>query len=340
MLKLKVKTSTEYQITIDKGLYNLGEAVNKFIKGEKVAIITDENVYAIYGDLIKDKLPNKAVYTYVVPAGENSKSKEQYFNLLEKLCSDGFTRNDTVIAFGGGVIGDLSGFVASTYMRGITLIQIPTTILSVVDSSVGGKTAINLENGKNLVGSFYQPRAVYVNTEFLKTLPDKEIKSGFGEIIKYALLSKKVTLDLVKNGISEKLIYECLKIKRDIVSKDEKESSLRVLLNLGHTVGHAIESLSKYQISHGECVVKGLIYTLKISQKVFNLTQSQIDEINRIINCYDHDTSCEYSAEQIMNKVCFDKKGDGKAVKFILLKDVGNPKIVSLTHQQIKECIE
>ncbi|MBR1983239.1 MAG: 3-dehydroquinate synthase [Clostridia bacterium] len=340
MLKLKVKTSTKYQITIGSGLEGFNQSVDKYIKGDKVAIIMDTNVSKLYKNLLEEKLSAKKVFTYIVPAGENSKSKEQYFNLLEKLCSDGFTRHDTIIAFGGGVVGDLSGFVASTYMRGIALIQVPTTILSAVDSSVGGKTAINLENGKNLVGAFYQPRAVYVNTEFLKTLPDKEIKSGFGEIIKYALLSKKVTLDLVKNGISEKLIYECLKIKRDIVSKDEKESSLRALLNLGHTVGHAIESLSKYQISHGECVVKGLIYTLKISQKVFNLTQSQIDQINKIINCYNHDTSCEYSAEQIMNKVCFDKKGDGKAVKFVLLKDVGNPKIVSLTHQQIKECIE
>ena len=340
MLKLKVKTSTKYQITITCGLDNFNQSIDKYIKGDKVAIITDSNVNKIYGNLLEEKLLNKKVYTYVVPSGENSKSKDQYFSLLEKLCADGFTRHDTIIAFGGGVVGDLSGFVASTYMRGISFIQVPTTILSAVDSSVGGKTAINLENGKNLVGAFYQPKAVYVNTDFFKTLPERELKSGFGEIIKYALLDKSVTPDLVKNGISEELIYKCLRIKRDIVNKDEKESNLRALLNLGHTVGHAIESLSNYQISHGDCVVKGLIYTLKISRRVFDLTQTQIDKINQIINCYNHDIGCDYSVEQIMDKVCFDKKGDGKAVKFVLLKDVGKPEITKLTYQQIKECIK
>ena len=148
MIKLKVKTATKYTVTISSGMQDFDTAVIPYIKGDKVAIIVDQNVNDIYGDIIKNKLDNKTVFTYVVPSGENSKSKEQYFDVLERLSIDGFTRYDTIIAFGGGVVGDLGGFIASTYMRGIALIQVPTTILSAVDSSVGGKTAINLENGK------------------------------------------------------------------------------------------------------------------------------------------------------------------------------------------------
>lgn len=339
MIKLKVKTATKYTVTISNGMQDFNNAVIPYIKGDKVAIIVDQNVNDIYGDIIKNKLDNKTVFTYVVPSGENSKSKEQYFDILERLSVDGFTRYDTIIAFGGGVVGDLGGFIASTYMRGIALIQVPTTILSAVDSSVGGKTAINLENGKNLVGTFYQPKAVYINTEFFKSLPEREVKSGFGEIIKYALLSKSVNAKLIQDGISEKLVYNCLKIKRDIVSKDEKESNLRALLNLGHTVGHAIESLSKYQISHGECVVKGLVFTLRLSKKIFNLDDNTANEIQKIIESYNHDTNCEYTSQQIMQKIAYDKKGDGKAVKFVLLKGVGKPQIIKLTHQQIQENI-
>lgn len=340
MLTLKVKTSTKYLITIDSSLDNFNNAVFPYLKGEKIAIITDENVYKFYGDVIKEKLSNKIVFTYVLPSGENTKSKDKYFELLEKLSNDGFTRSDSIIAFGGGVIGDLSGFVASTYMRGITLIQVPTTILSAVDSSVGGKTAINLEKGKNLVGAFYQPKAVYVNTEFFKTLPSREEMSGFGEILKYALLSKSVSLDLIRQGVTEKLVYECLKIKRDIVNKDEKENNLRALLNLGHTVGHAIESLSNYNISHGECVAKGLLYAINASKKHFNLDQETVIKMQQIISVFNHDLTCEYEIEDIIDKMSIDKKNDGKTIKFVLLKDVGKPKIVNLTKEQIKEYIK
>ncbi len=340
MLELKVKTSTKYLITVSSDLNSFEQAVYPYVKGQKVAIITDSNVYTIYGDLIKEKLTQKQVFTYVIDAGENSKSKQKYFELLENLSADGFTRVDTIIAFGGGVIGDLAGFVASTYMRGIAFIQVPTTILSAVDSSVGGKTAINLDNGKNLVGTFYQPKAVYINTEFFKTLPSREIKSGYGEILKYALLSKSISLDLIMNGISEKLVDECLKIKRNIVNLDEKESNLRALLNLGHTVGHAIESLSEYKISHGECVAKGLVFTVKASQKYFNLEDKTVNKMQKILSSYNHDLSCEYSIDEIIKKISFDKKSDGKTVKFVLLKDVGNPIIVNLTFNQIKECIK
>lgn len=337
MYKLTVKASKRYQITISNNLDDFASVVAKVAQGSKVAIITDTNVDALYGNLLCEFLRDKTVCKYVVQAGEQSKSKEVYFELLEKLCADGFARTDTVIAFGGGVVGDLAGFVAATYMRGINLVQVPTTILSAVDSSVGGKTAINLDSGKNLVGSFYQPSAVYVSTQFFGTLPQREVLSGMGEIIKYAFLSKSVTLPMIESGASEQLVYECLKIKRDVVQKDEKESGARALLNLGHTVGHAIESLSHYAYSHGECVVKGIAYALKLSQKIYDIDQATCDKMQRLLNSCGHDLTCPYSAEQLIDKISHDKKSDGSAIKFVAVKDVGKPQIVKIDYQKLQE---
>ena len=183
-----------------------------------MALIVDENVNALYPNVLDGFLSEKTVKTYLVKSGENSKSHQVYIEILESLLKDGFKRNDTIVAFGGGVVGDLAGFIAATYMRGINLIQIPTTILSAVDSSVGGKTAINLSGAKNVVGAFYQPSLVYICLDFFKTLPRREIFSGRGEILKYAFLSKSVTPQMLKGDIAERLIYECVKIKRNIVN--------------------------------------------------------------------------------------------------------------------------
>lgn len=340
MYKLTVKASKRYQITISDNLNDFSCAVLPTIIGNKVAIVTDTNVVKLYGGALDQYLQGKAVYKYVVNAGEQSKSASVYCDLLERLCADGFSRKDTVIAFGGGVVGDLAGFVASTYMRGINLVQVPTTILAAVDSSVGGKTAINLAGGKNLVGTFYQPSAVYVNTEFFETLPEREIQSGMGEIVKYAFISKSVTEQMIKAGANEQLVYHCLKIKRDIVEKDEKESGIRALLNLGHTVGHAIESLSNYSLSHGECVVKGLAVSLKVSKAIYNLDESKYGKMQQLLTLCGHDTSCPYSAEQLIDKISHDKKGDGKTIKFVAARDVGKTEIVKLNYKQLQEYID
>ena len=339
MYKLTVKASKRYQITISDSLDGFKEVVAKVARGSKVAIVTDSNVNALYGNVLDGFLQGKAVYKYVVAAGEQSKSKQTYFDLLEKLCADGFSRTDTVIAFGGGVVGDLAGFVASTYMRGISLVQVPTTILAAVDSSVGGKTAINLDAGKNLVGTFYQPSAVYVSTQFFNTLPKREVLSGMGEVIKYAFLNKSVTLPMIENGASEQLVYQCLKIKRDVVQRDERESGVRAQLNLGHTVGHAIESLSGYAYSHGECVVKGMAYAIKLSQKIYGFDQETFDKMQQLLTSCGHDLTCPYSAEQLIEKISHDKKGDGTAVKFVTVKDIGKPHVVKIDYPKLQEYI-
>ena len=337
MYKLSVNASKHYQITISNNLDEFVSAVCPAITGNKVAIITDTTVNELYPGVLDGYLQNKTVYRYVVPSGEQSKSKDCYFDLLEKLSSDEFTRTDTVIAFGGGVVGDLAGFVAATYMRGINLVQVPTTILSAVDSSVGGKTAINLDNGKNLVGAFYQPSAVYINTDFFKTLPEREIKSGMGEVVKYAFLSKSVTLSMIREGANERLVYECLKIKSSIVERDEKESGERALLNLGHTVGHAIESLSHYSYSHGECVVKGLAYTLKLSKRLYNIADDKFNATQELLASCGHDLTCPYSVKELLNKIAYDKKSNGKSIKFVALKDVGEPEIVTIDYDELQE---
>jgi len=338
MLKLKVKASKKYEIIIDQSINGLSN-FTRFLTGEKVALIVDENVNALYPNVLDGFLSEKTVKTYVVKSGENSKSHQVYIEILESLLKDGFKRNDTIVAFGGGVVGDLAGFISATYMRGINLIQVPTTILSAVDSSVGGKTAINLSGAKNVVGAFYQPSLVYICLDFFKTLPSREIFSGRGEILKYAFLSKSVTPQMVNGEISERLIYECVKIKRDIVNKDEKEKSVRVLLNLGHTVGHAIESLSGLKLSHGECVAIGLKYAVDLSIKLYDINTRERGKMQNLLSLYGKDLSVEYSKEQILEKIKLDKKGQGDKVKFITLKGVGKPQIHTLTISEIEKLI-
>ncbi len=339
MLKLKVKASKKYNVIIDSDINALVN-YKSVLTGGKVALIIDENVNALYPNALKDFLGERDVKTYVVNSGENSKSYQVYISILEKMLSDGFKRSDTVVAFGGGVVGDLAGFISATYMRGINLIQIPTTILSAVDSSVGGKTAINLSSAKNVVGAFYQPSLVYICLDFFKTLPSREIYSGKGEILKYAFLSKSVTPRLLQGDITERLIYECVKIKRNIVNKDEKEKSVRALLNLGHTVGHAIESLSSFSISHGKCVAMGLSKSIELSKKLYNLPQKEVDKMNELLSLYGEDLTVNYSLNQLIEKIKLDKKGKGETVNFITLKAVAKPRIENLNLSKIQELLQ
>ena len=319
MLKLSVSASKNYDITISDNLSALTNAL-KVLKGDKVAVITDDNVNALYKTALDEFLTDKQVFKFVVRAGEDSKNAENYLGILNYLAENGFLRSDGIIALGGGVVGDLAAFAASTYMRGIKLFMIPTSLLSMVDSSVGGKTAINLKTGKNLCGTFYQPDGVYISLDFLKTLPAREVSSGYGEIIKYAFLGDVTKEDIVK-PVSENLIYKCLKIKRDIVESDEKESGARKLLNLGHTVGHAIERLSGFTLSHGDCVIKGLYSALKLSEKINGLTADKYNEAYDIISCKNHDLSCPFTENDIINLIKVDKKSGADSVDFVLINN-------------------
>ncbi len=335
MLKLDVNASKNYTVTIDDGFKNFSQ-IKDIFKNRKIAIICDKTVKSLYGNELKRQLKGEEFYFISIPSGEQSKTLKNYCKLINKFAELSFTRKDVVITFGGGVVGDLGAFVASTYMRGITLIAIPTTILSAVDSSVGGKTAVDLNSGKNMCGTFYQPSAVYINVDFLKTLPNREILSGYGEIIKYAMLSKSLTLDDIKSQNLELIIYKCLSIKKDIVEKDERESSLRMLLNLGHTFGHAVETLSNFTLSHGECVVIGLKYVIEFSKKYYNLRSEVVNKLNEILVCMGHNLNFNYSINEVVEKINADKKRESNFVNLVTLKDVGCPQIEKIEIESLK----
>lgn len=339
MYELKVCASKNYTVTINDGLDLFRERALPFLAGEKVAIVTDDKVYKLHGGALDKFLTDKKVVKILVKHGEKSKNAKNYLRILNILAENGFTRADAVIAFGGGVVGDLAGFAASTYMRGITLIAVPTTLLAMVDSSVGGKTAIDLDAGKNLCGTFYQPSAVYVNTEFLKTLPRKEVKNGLGEIVKYAFLSDTVTISDIK-ALNGELIYKCLKIKRDVVEKDEKESGDRALLNLGHTVGHAIEKLSGYKLPHGQCVAKGLAYTVAVSERVFGLSEAVTRRMLKLLDSVKIDLTNTFSAEEIAECIKADKKRNAASINFAAVKDVGKAEMVKIKLSELKEIMK
>ena len=301
-----------------------------FKSAKKVAVITDNEVFKIYGRYFDDKVTDKNLCYYAMPCGERNKSVENYLKITAFLSENGFTRNDGVIAFGGGVVGDTAGFVASTYMRGIDYISVPTTVLSMVDASVGGKTGVDFNGVKNLIGAFYSPKCVIINTSFIKTLSEREVKSGYGEIIKYAFISGDITIKRLCGEFDAALTCDCIKIKKRIVESDAFESGERKLLNLGHTFGHAIEQLSAFSLSHGECVVKGLYLTLKASAKLNGIDEKTFDKAVSLLKCKGHDLSAGFSIDDIEKALYKDKKYDGENLSFVALDKNLTPYITKI----------
>lgn len=318
MKVIKVKASKSYEITVSSGFESFDKSVIPLISGDKVAIITDTNVSPLYFDVVKNLIKNKTVEKIEIQAGEESKNANVYIEVANTLAKLNFTRKDTIIGLGGGVVGDLAGLVASTFMRGINYIAMPTSLLSMVDSSVGGKTAINLDSGKNLLGTFFQPDAVYINVDFLKTLPKREVTCGLGEIMKYAFIDSRITKQSIKNCSYFDLIVNSLEIKRDIVEEDERESGKRMLLNFGHTIGHAIEKLSGYTLSHGECVIKGMYYALNLSKNLGYLSENDYNESVKFISLLGVQLNVSYTKEDIKSVIKNDKKFNGLHINFVL----------------------
>ena len=338
MLKLNVNASRSYDITITKGFSGLREVAEKFCRG-KIALITDDNVEKLYAAAVMKSLKDYDVVKFVIEAGEKSKNGENFLSLVNGLAEHGFQRRDAVLALGGGVVGDLAGFTASAYMRGITLVAVPTSLLAAVDSSVGGKTAIDLPAGKNLCGSFYQPSAVYINTDCFGTLPQKEKKNGLGEVVKYALLDRRVTPESIINGAVERLVYECLSVKRDVVQADEFEGGKRMILNLGHTVGHAVEKLAAYTLSHGECVAKGLAAAIAVSRTLYGLSDETVAKMREVLNVCDFDLSLGFGADEISDCISRDKKSEGDEVNFVALKGIGEPRIEKIKINKLRKIL-
>jgi len=333
MQKIKIDVSRQYDVILGKDiLQNLPALLRERAITGKTIVITDNNVDKLY------KIPSDL--KFVIPHGEESKNLKTYSDIMEFLSTSRIQRRDTIIALGGGVVGDLAGFVAATYLRGIRFVQIPTTLLSIIDSSVGGKTGVNLPSGKNLVGAFWQPSLVIADITTLKTLPKAETLNGLGEMVKYGIILGGELWTLVKiirgdffGNLTEseiiRAIQLCIECKKKIVEKDEFEiTGERAILNLGHTVGHAIEKLSNFEISHGIAVTTG-IAAITDNKEILEVLQE-----NDLIAAHSYDKKAVISA------IMSDKKAFGDNILLEKIIDVGDCRMVETPIEKIKEILK
>ena len=327
---IRVNASKEYDVVIGSGiLSSLGERCASLFGKSRALIVTDSNVAPLWLQKTKASLENAGIDTleFVFTAGEDSKSKETLFELLEFAAENRITRSDFAVALGGGVTGDMTGLASSLFLRGIPFIQVPTTLLAAVDSSVGGKTAVNLTAGKNLAGAFYQPSLVLCDTDTLSTLPDCEFANGMAEVIKYGVIFDKELFDKVQSGDVksdiEKIIARCVELKRDVVAKDEFDCGDRQLLNFGHTLAHSVEKCSSFGIAHGSAVAIGMVIAAKAS---FTLGWSDEDCTEAIINANKNNNlpvECEFSPRMLADASLSDKKRSGGTINFVVPKKIG-----------------
>lgn len=353
MKQLKVSIpGRDYTIYIEKGSIDyIGESVKNIYKGNKIALVTDQNVYNLYGKKLELNL-NKAgfnVHTTVLKPGEKSKSMETLIGLYDELLDFGISRSDLIIAFGGGVVGDLAGFAASTLLRGISFVQIPTSLLAQIDSSVGGKVAVNLEKGKNLVGSFYQPIGVFIDPKLLKTLDHRYFSDGMGEVIKYACIKDENLFDKLSDYHDkedlfediEEIIYRCLDIKRSIVERDEMDRGERMLLNFGHTLGHGVEKYYNYEkYSHGEAVAIGMYNISKKSEQAGLTENGTSDKIKNLLEKYSLPYEMpDVNKEDIKKVISVDKKVEGDYINIVVLEKIGKSFTKKIRREDIKDYI-
>lgn len=326
----------EYDILIERGLLNrAGERIRAVLpRARKLAVVTDTNVGPLYYNRVKAGLEAAGFECWgaVIPAGEESKNPSRLTRLWESFMDFGLTRTDGVVALGGGVVGDLAGFAAATILRGVAFVQIPTTLLAQVDSSVGGKVAVDLEHGKNLAGAFYQPRLVLMDPEALDTLPLPVFMAGMAEVLKYGCIWDKDFFDLLAARPSrealmaeiEHILYTCCGIKRQVVMEDERDTGLRMILNFGHTLGHAYELAGHYvEWSHGEAVAAGMCAAARLGVKL-GITPAEVPErIEAACAALGLPTAISCSMEDYTAAVGLDKKGAGGDITLILLDEMG-----------------
>ncbi|UOQ85877.1 3-dehydroquinate synthase [Gracilibacillus salinarum] len=350
MHKQTIKTSTnQYDVVVGKDIIN---HIDQYLprKYKNILVITDAEVHSLYADKVVRHLSAVTkVHVSVVPAGESSKSINQYYQLLTDAINYQLDRKSLIIALGGGMIGDLAGFVASTYMRGIDFIQVPTTILA-HDSSVGGKVAINHPEGKNLIGSFYPPQAVLYDIDTLHSLPEKEIRSGYAEVVKHGFISNEDYLsDILKIDLTKALqpqilsdhIQKGIAVKASIVEQDEKESNIRKFLNFGHTLGHAIESELGYgRITHGEAVAIGMLFAIRVSEDKL-ASNLPFNELFQWLSSNNYPlTLPPLSVDDLINRMKKDKKSENAQVQMVLLKEIGNPIAMNVDDGELTGLLE
>ncbi len=341
VLKITVNASGKYDVLIGRDLImKVGELILPILPLCKIAIITDDTVNELYSDIVIRSLEGVgySVVKFVFPHGEKSKNLETYGRILSFLAQNSITRTDAIVALGGGVVGDMAGFAAATFLRGIKYIQVPTTLLAQIDSSVGGKTAVDLNEGKNLVGAFCQPSVVICDVETLNTLPKEVFDDGMGEMAKYCLLDKRV-FELIKSEKGEliDLIYYCIDYKRSVVEQDEFESSKRMLLNLGHTPAHGIEKLSEYTISHGRAVAMGVKIILDNSLRLGYIDKNLYEEAKSVLNKCVIAEKLPFEMEEIRKACLADKKRRGESISLVMVHSVGDCRTHKISVKEIKE---
>ena len=328
MNTVQISASRSYEVQIGHGLLpTLGEKAAKLCKGRTACIVSDDTVAALYEKKTRESLENAGftVFTYVFPHGEQSKCGTVFLSLLSFLAANHLTRSDLLVALGGGVTGDLTGFTAACYLRGIACIQVPTSLLAMVDSSVGGKTAIDLPEGKNLCGAFYQPSLVLCDIDTLETLPREIFLDGCAEVIKYGILGSKKLFEQLKGSYDlEEVVTQCVEMKRSVVEDDEFDTGRRQLLNLGHTLGHAIEAGADFQLSHGKCVAIGMVMMAKAAVKHGFCSQETQKEITDLIQAFHLPTKTDQSAEGIYKTALGDKKRQGGSLTLVVPTEIGN----------------
>lgn len=349
MIEVKIKSEEKsYPIIIEnEAISDLREKI--FSNLENYLVIISAKVEKIYGKQLNIPAKRK----FVLKDGEREKNFKNYKKILECALKLKLTRKSAIVAIGGGVVGDLAGFCASTYMRGIDFIQVPTTLLACVDSSVGGKTAIDTSFGKNLIGTFYQPKVVFINPKFLKTLNERQFKTGLGEVLKYSFIEKSCmceeelnltnflsTEDVLARDekVLARLIEICVKLKKSVVEKDEKENGLRRILNFGHTYGHAIEKITNYKkFTHGEAVVEGMRFAFNLAVERNLIDKNYKFLVDDVIKKFNFPAIPQYKKSKIIDLMLMDKKSDGKSINFILPTDYSYVGVFDLSSNELMQ---
>lgn len=345
MKKIPVKLrERSYQIMVGAHLENLGSAFKPLALGKKVMVVTNPKVGGLYFSAVEKSLAAAGfqVSQTVIPAGEKYKAQSAAHRIYRQCTKNGFDRQSTIVALGGGVIGDLAGFAAATFLRGINFVQAPTTLLAQVDASIGGKVGINLPVGKNLVGAFYQPRLVFIDLHTLKTLPEKEFSNGLAEVIKYGVIYDENLFSFIEensgkishreNAVLEKIISRCCEIKALVVSRDEREANVRAILNFGHTLGHALEGLTAYKkYTHGEAVAIGMVGAMKIANSLELVDSSAEQRLKKVLlkaglPVYIKEETIYWG--RFLEFLKRDKKVLNEKMRFVLPLEIGRVEIV------------
>lgn len=334
---IDVKTKRPYKIHIEGGIIkDSAKYISWVTNSKKTVIVTDDTVAALYLSDVKASLENEGyeVFTFVFPHGEASKSIKTLSKIYDFLADCGITRSDFLIALGGGVVGDVTGFAAATYERGIDFVQIPTTFLAQIDSSIGGKTAVNIEKGKNLVGSFWQPVLVLCDPLTLDTLSDEIFSEGIAEAVKYGAIMSEPLFDLIHSDVKSnimQIIYQCIDIKRVIVESDENDRGRRMLLNFGHTFAHAIEKRSGFKITHGAAVAAGMCIITDLAEKKGKTEAETLDKIKAVLKKYNLPVSTDFDFDELAQICLSDKKREMSNINIILLNRIGSSFIEKMT---------